>query len=142
MKLNIRKISLWVISIGLGLILTLAAHDKIMNPADFARAIRAYGLIPGLLSPIPAILLPWLELVCGVSLIFGIFRLAALHIAMFLFGLFAMVVGYALLMGLTIDCGCGVALAGSTVSLSKLLLNLLFLFLAITAGRLMRYENR
>jgi len=140
MKLNGRKIDVWLISIGLGVVLLMASHDKMMNPADFARSIRAYGLIPDILSPIPAILLPWLEFVCGVSLVLGIFRQASLRIAALMFGVFALVVGYALVMGLNIDCGCGLEWTGSTVSTAKFLLNLLFFLLTMLAIK--RYPNR
>ena len=49
----------------LGLIFLAAALPKIADPPGFAKAIWAYGLFPPWsINPL-ALLLPWLELVCG-----------------------------------------------------------------------------
>ena len=111
-------------AILLGAVLILASYDKFMNPAVFAQNIRAYHLLPDSLSPVPALFLPWLEFFTGLSLISGLMRRAALGIAVFLFALFSFVVAYALIGGLSIDCGCGIALLGTKVTVAKLVENI------------------
>ncbi len=55
----------------LGLVFIAAALPKIADPPGFAKAIWAYALFPSWsLNPL-ALLLPWLELVCGLALCLG-----------------------------------------------------------------------
>ena len=54
--------------IALGLVFIAAALPKIGDPPGFAKAIWAYQLVPGpVLNPM-ALVLPWLELLCGLAL--------------------------------------------------------------------------
>ena len=47
-------------------------YDKLLNPQQFARDISNYHLIPFGLENFVAIILPWIELFIGTSLIIGI----------------------------------------------------------------------
>lgn len=123
-KINVKHLMPVLTAILLGAVLIMASYDKFMDPADFARNIRAYHLLPEILSPVPALFLPWLEFFTGLCLISGLMRRAALGIAVFLFALFSFVVAYALISGLRIDCGCGLALLGTKVTGAKLLVNI------------------
>lgn len=123
-KINVKHRMAVLAAILLGAVLIVASYDKFMNPALFAQNIRAYHLLPDSLSPLPALFLPWLEFFTGLCLISGLMRRAALGITVFLFALFSFVVAYALISGLRIDCGCGIALLGMKVSGAKLLVNI------------------
>ena len=123
-KTNVIQLMTVLTAILLGAVLIIASYDKFMNPAVFAQNIRAYHLLPDSLSPVPALFLPWLEFFTGLSLISGLMRRAALGIAVFLFALFSFVVAYALIGGLSIDCGCGIALLGTKVTDAKLVENI------------------
>jgi len=48
-----------------------AGAGKILNPTQFAVDIDNYRMLPYLLVAIMAVVLPWLELLCGLFLIFG-----------------------------------------------------------------------
>ena len=90
----------------LGVIFIYASLDKIQQPADFARVIQNYDMLPVILTNLVAIILPWLELYCGLFLIIGLFlRASAGTIAALMF-LFIIVMSAALIRGLEIDCGC------------------------------------
>jgi len=102
----------------LAFVFIYASFSKIQSPLKFAEQIRMYGILD--VSPIlyiTAILLPWLELLCGISIILGVFirgsaLILALMNAMFLFVLVYRTAGV-ISAGNTgffevfFDCGCG-----------------------------------
>jgi uncharacterized membrane protein YphA (DoxX/SURF4 family) len=90
----------------LGVIFIYASLDKIQQPADFARVIQNYDMIPVILTNLAAIILPWLELYCGVFLIIGLFLRASAGMIATLMLLFIIAMATALIRGLEIDCGC------------------------------------
>ena len=60
-----------------GMVFVYASLDKIAHPDQFARAVYYYRLLPlPLLHPF-ALILPWVELVCGLALLLGVFRRGA-----------------------------------------------------------------
>ncbi len=61
-----------------GLTLLFSAVGALPNQAEFAGAVQAHGLLPGLLANVYGSVLPWLELAMGVLLVVGLFtRFAA-----------------------------------------------------------------
>lgn len=104
----------------LGVVFIYASLEKIQNPAGFAQAIYNYRMVPEALINIMAIALPWLELVCGVLIIVGVFvRGSALLIGAML-AVFIVALSSAILRGLDISCGCftlegGRGIAGKTL---------------------------
>ncbi|MBV5319118.1 MAG: DoxX family membrane protein [Desulfobulbaceae bacterium] len=77
---------------------------KLIDPQRFAEVIAGFGLLPDVLIFPAAILLPVLEVVTGVGLIFALRgSLAAITIMLILF---MAVLGYGIRLGLDIDCGC------------------------------------
>ncbi|HET8645042.1 MAG TPA: MauE/DoxX family redox-associated membrane protein, partial [Vicinamibacteria bacterium] len=70
----------WAVAIGLGALFVYASLDKIAAPRDFARIIYHYRLIgpSASLGFVPAnllaVVLPWVELLCGLLLITGLWR--------------------------------------------------------------------
>jgi uncharacterized membrane protein YphA (DoxX/SURF4 family) len=104
----------------LGVVFIYASLEKIQNPAGFAQAIYNYRMVPEALINIMAIVLPWLELICGILIIVGVFvRGSALLIGAML-AVFIVALSSAILRGLDISCGCftlegGRGIAGKTL---------------------------
>lgn len=81
-----------------------AGINKLMDPKSFAVVIEAFGLIPeSWITPI-SVLLPALELLAGLGLLFDI--QGSLNLITGLLILFTAIVGYGIWLGLDIDCGC------------------------------------
>jgi putative oxidoreductase len=97
----------------LGAIFVYASYDKILKPADFARIVYHYRLLGpsarlGYVTPnVWAVTLPWIELVTGLLLIFGVWRREAALVAGALLVAFMAAVSYALAQGIDLaNCGC------------------------------------
>jgi putative oxidoreductase len=115
-----------------------AAAQKIGKPAAFAEEIHNYGVVDyGAPLYLMAVVLPWLELLCGLALVAGVFvRGAALVLlalnAMFLVVIAKRTVGF--LHGGTpflkvyFDCGCGF---GATYAWKKLLEDTVYFLLSM-----------
>jgi len=95
-----------IIRIVLGVVFIYASLDKIANPEGFARAINNYHMLPNDIISIFALVLPWVELLCGLALITGIATRAAAIITTGMVVMFAIAITSALARGLNIDCGC------------------------------------
>jgi uncharacterized membrane protein YphA (DoxX/SURF4 family) len=105
MKIKQEHLS-FIARLVLGGIFVYASLDKIAQPETFAIDIDNYRIIPLSLVNIFAILLPWLELFCGVALISGVFwRTGALLVGIMLI-IFMAGMTSALIRGLDINCGC------------------------------------
>ena len=92
-----------------------------MNPAAFARDIDNYRLLPYFLVTIMAIILPWLEVLCGIFLIFGRWRKGAAFILLFLTFIFLIAIGSAVARGLDITCGCfSMTVEGTKIGYTRL----------------------
>lgn len=108
----------WLIQraqILLGILFIVAAWPKLMDPPGFAQALWAYKLFPAWsLKPL-AMALPWLELICGLLLVLGVWiRAAATWIALLLLG-FILALSINLARRNPVDCGC-FSLPGRTTS--------------------------
>jgi uncharacterized membrane protein YphA (DoxX/SURF4 family) len=89
-----------------GLVFIYASIEKISSPAYFAGTIQNYQIIPDSMLNIVAITLPWLELVCGVLLLAGVWHRSAAFIISLLMIVFIIAILSAILRGLDIECGC------------------------------------
>ena len=90
----------------LGGMFIYASQDKIVDPHAFAEAVENFQLLPALLVPWVALVLPWLELLAGVTLLLGIFRRAAtLWLTLLLLG-FSAGLAISALRGIDLACGC------------------------------------
>lgn len=90
----------------LGMIFLVASIDKIADPAAFAVSIGNYRLLPDSLLLIAATWLPWMELLCGLGLIFGILFRGASLLTLIMLLIFTLAIVSGLLRGLDISCGC------------------------------------
>ena len=90
--------------LGIGTLFIYAGSLKLSDSAVFAALIDAFGIVPeGLLGPV-SVLLPVLELLAGVALLFDLE--GSLSIITGLLILFTAILGYGIWMGLDVDCGC------------------------------------
>lgn len=96
----------------LGAVFIYASVDKIIHPSAFAEAVYNYQILPDFLINLTAIILPWLELTLGLSLIFGLFREGSVLIATGLLVVFLSAMIFNLARGLNIHCGCFSTSAG------------------------------
>jgi len=108
-SLRDRLASPWLtvrVQIALGLIFIVAALPKIGDPPSFAHILYNYRIVPGGLLNLFALVLPWLELLLGVALVLGIWKRTAAILVGGLLVAFIMGLGWNLLRGNPIDCGC------------------------------------
>jgi len=90
----------------LGGIFVYASYDKILHPVPFAEIVYNYQILPDPLVNLAALLLPWIELLVGLSLILGVWLPGALLICNLLLLVFFSTLVFNLARGLDIDCGC------------------------------------
>lgn len=101
--IDIKIVLRWV----LGLLLIWAAVTKIANLNEFYLSIVLYQLpLPDTFVRLTAMVLPWLEFLCGIFLLTGPARQAALLWSAILFAIFVLITGQAWMRGLNISCGC------------------------------------
>lgn len=106
-----------------GSVFIVVGVTKILDPKLFANEIGNYDLLPNYVLHIPAIILPWIELVVGMLLVLGIKLKTNSLIAGTLLVIFTIGVITAWSRGLDINCGCFSAIKEEKVGLSKVLQN-------------------
>ncbi|MBI4764586.1 MAG: DoxX family membrane protein [Deltaproteobacteria bacterium] len=95
-----------MLRIYIGWIFIEASLSKIPDPALFAENVANYRLVPYYGLNLVAIVLPWLELVCGFYLIIGLRIKAATFVAGGLLFLFTIFVVVNIFRGVNMNCGC------------------------------------
>jgi uncharacterized membrane protein YphA (DoxX/SURF4 family) len=95
-----------ILRVLFGLLFIWASWDKILNPAAFAEVLYNYRLLPDLLIHPAAIILPWLEMGCGILLVVGQMTGGSLIILNGLLLIFGATLALSLYRGLDINCGC------------------------------------
>jgi putative oxidoreductase len=96
----------WMASVIIALTL-LSGYHKILNPDDFAMTVFRYHLLPGFLVNLAALYIPWLEMTCGLCLLFiPKYRVSALWIALMLILVFTLAIAINLLRDTAFGCGC------------------------------------
>ena len=90
----------------LGYIFIYFSYDKILDPELFSNIVKNYNIIPFGLENLGALILPFVEFIIGLCLIFGIFIDMAALVSLLLLLLFIFMIGQAYLRGKSIDCGC------------------------------------
>jgi uncharacterized membrane protein YphA (DoxX/SURF4 family) len=103
-------------------IFIFAGISKLLNPATFARDIDNYRLLPYLLVTLMAIILPWLEVLCGIFLIVGSWKRGAAFVLLVLTFMFLIAISSAIARGLDISCGCfSMTLEGTKIGYTRLI---------------------
>lgn len=92
--------------IFLGAVFVYASWGKIRDPAAFAQIVGNYQILPPQWVNPTALLLPWVELACGLCLISGrLVRGSALMVTL-LIGIFIAAMTYSVTRGIDTQCGC------------------------------------
>jgi putative oxidoreductase len=129
------RLAVFVIELCLGLLFVVAGALKAWDPAEFAREIARYQLVPWSVAVIGAVYLPWLEMLAGTLLLFRRFERGALLIITFLLIVFSAVLFSAMVRGLNIDCGCFGRAFASTGTQWPLIRNLVLLACVVFVNR-------
>ena len=79
---------------------------SLANPADFARDIDNFKILPWPISVALAFYVPWLEIICALGLVFRFLYRGALSILIASIVLFTLAIIAAKVRGLDITCGC------------------------------------
>ena len=95
-----------IVRLFIGIIFIYASLDKIQSPAQFARIIYNYHIMPGMLINILALLLPWIEIISGMLLIAGIYKEGSILIINVMVLVFIVAIGVNLYRGINLECGC------------------------------------
>lgn len=120
---------LFIARIIIALVFIYAGAEKISDPKSFSQAIYNYRLFPSEIINLFAITIPWLELISGILLLFGIcVRENSAIIGTLLF-IFIVLILMSMIRGLDINCGCFGK--GSPVGWKKIGENLLMLILCL-----------
>jgi uncharacterized membrane protein YphA (DoxX/SURF4 family) len=95
-----------IVRMALGTVFIYASWGKILHPGQFAQAVANYQILPAALVNPVALILPWLEMVCGIGLLIGLIARGSALIVAGLMMIFIVALGYSLIRGLDIQCGC------------------------------------
>ncbi|HEX9252958.1 MAG TPA: MauE/DoxX family redox-associated membrane protein [Ignavibacteriaceae bacterium] len=105
-KIFSNRYLLFIIRIILGFVFIYAGAEKISDPEAFAISISNYRLLPIAIINFFAITLPWIELVAGILIVFGISVKENSAIIFTMLLVFTVAIIISLFRGLSIDCGC------------------------------------
>ena len=121
-----------ILRLFLAAVFIYAGVGKILNPAAFAEDIDNYSMLPYLLVTIMAAIMPWVEVLCGLLLIFGKWIKGATLLLIAMNFVFIIAIGSALARGLDISCGCfAMSDDGIKVGYKRLLEDVVFLVAAV-----------
>lgn len=94
------------VQIALGVIFIAAALPKIVDPPSFSHMIYNYKLVPQPFLGAVALTMPWVELLCGVALVLGIWRKTAAKLVGAMLVMFIVAISINLARGNAVNCGC------------------------------------
>jgi putative oxidoreductase len=95
-----------IVDLIVGVIFIYAGVLKVLDPVQFANDIDNYKILPWPISVALAFYLPWLEIFCGLALIFRFLYRGALSILTASIVVFTLATVAAKVRGLDITCGC------------------------------------
>ena len=119
------KYVIFSIRLTLGIVFIYASIDKIAQPGAFAENIYNYRMLPHWAINVMALVMPWLELLCGVLIIAGVFMRGSAFMIGLMLGVFIIAIAAALTRGLDISCGCFSMEGGHGVAVDLLIRDVL-----------------
>lgn len=130
-----------VLRLLLGAVFVWAGTVKILDSQDFLVSLYSYQIeLPETLLRLVAVVLPWIEVICGLTVILGIWQDAGLDLIGLLLVIFILATGQAWVRGLEISCGCFGSMVEETSFLGSVgfafFRNLVLLFVAVYLRRL------
>jgi len=93
-----------IVRLVIGSVFIYAGFIKLIDPKAFAKVISQYDIVPDILLPVVAIVLPAAEFLAGLGLVMNI--RGSLMVIFNLLIVFIMVLGYGIFNDMNIDCGC------------------------------------
>ena len=131
-----------IVDLIVGGIFVYAGVVKVLDPVQFANDIDNYKTLPWFVSVRLAFYLPWLEIFCGLALIFRFLYRGGLSILTVLIAVFIGVTIAAKMRGLDITCGCFGHASKNWNFSTHLVLDLLILLAAVVLfSRVRRTET-
>ena len=116
-RVLLHPLVVWSCRLIVAAVLIYAAVQKVWMPLEFARLIREYHILPDQMLNMVAVVLPWLEIVCGLCFLTGLWLMGAAALLTGLNTVFIFAIAYRawLIMSstginffdLSFDCGCG-----------------------------------
>jgi len=100
----------------LGYVFIYASIQKIINPLEFSNQIDLYDATPVFFNNIIGLIIPWIELLIGLALIFNRSIKGSILLSIFLFAVFIILLSQAYFRGISLDCGCFGSEAGRTAA--------------------------
>lgn len=95
-----------ILRIIMGALFVYSAFYKVLEPNAFVRVIIRYNIIPEMVTPYVAIILPFIELILGFLLLIGLRVRASSLTLIFLMILFIFAITLNVIRGESFDCGC------------------------------------
>ena len=135
-----------IFRIILGIVFIYASYDKILDPAAFSKNIHNFHTTDNLVwvENLVALILPWLELIVGVFLIFGVFLEGSTSITIGLYIFFIIILSQAVFRGIDVHCGCfkTEADAGVTDLRMELIKRIVEDFVLLGMAFVIKYKNK
>lgn len=105
-KLLSNSILLNILKLVLGFVFIVASIGKIIDPHGFAKDVYSYAILPSYTVPLFAAIIPWIEFVAGILLIFDIYPKSNALIINGLLVVFIFAILIDIYRGIEISCGC------------------------------------
>ena len=100
------NITLSVIRIIAGMLFIYSGIFKVIDPLSFERVIIRYNVLPEIMVPFITLIIPYLELLCGLFLAIGLRVKSTSFTLIILMIFFTTAIIINLIRGETFDCGC------------------------------------
>ena len=130
------------LAIVVGALFVYAGAIKLVQPVAFASDIANYHIVPWAVAVRVALYLPWLELLCGLALIFHRLFDGAVRITAVLMLIFIAASVSARARGINVSCGCFGSASGKLSFAWHLALDLVLLAILIALWFWPRPANR
>ncbi len=121
-----------VTRIVLAFVFIYASLDKIIHPQAFAQAVFNHQVLSEAFINIIAIVLPWMELILGICLLFNIWMNGASILTAGLMLIFMSTITFNLLRGLDVGCGCFSTSVEGSMNSMTFIRDLIFLCLSFS----------